>query len=223
MKKLLALLITTGALVVGTAGLASATQNPDPCPGQHSQVYTANNNNVSPQFVCTTGGAQGPAGPQGPAGAAGADGEDGTNGSDGETGPEGPTGADGAAGDVGPEGPAGPAGLDGTSVTASLNEETGCVDIFAGEQLVASICSGTNGVDGLNGTDGIDGVDGITKTIIITKDGEGNVVDIDRPGAKLPRDLARTGSDTTMALWGLAILTLLGGSSLLIVRRYARR
>lgn len=214
------------------------SEKDDPCPGQHSQVYTANNNKVSPHYVCGVPGAQGPAGPQGEQGPKGEQGEGGAQGPQGEPGEQGPkgdqgpAGQDGAAGIPGLPGAPGTPGKDGANGVDGLtpvfeafpNAETGCTTITVkfgeGESTnLAVVCNGEDGLRGLPGKDGADGKageegkDGVTKTVYIerTLDADGNVV-TEEPVESLPR----TGGDEAWPyLLGIGSLLAVGGTLLL--------
>lgn len=120
----------------------------DPCPDQHIQVYTANNNDASPQYVC------GPLkGEKGDKGDPGKDGADST--------------VPGPKGDVGPQGPAGEPGPAGESIVGpkgdpGVNGERGP----KGEPGVAISATGAPGKDGK---------DGVTKTIVVTQSPDGTM------------------------------------------------
>lgn len=139
-RSIAAALLAAPVLAVVAPSAAMATNKPDPCPGQHIQVYNENSNTKVAHYVCgplagkdgkdgkdgATGpkgdtgaqgatGATGPAGPAGPIGPQGPQGETGAAGSDGATGPAGPAGATGAVGPQGETGPSGPAGATGAA------------------------------------------------------------------------------------------------------------
>lgn len=219
-RKLIVTIAASIAAVPLMASPAAATNDhEDPCPGEHVQVYTANNNKVSPHFVCGTvviskgekgdDGEQGPKGDQGETGPQGPKGDDGSDGADSTVpGPQGPAGAPGADGLVGPAGPAGAVGEPGA----------------AGEP-------GIDGVDGVNGAPGVIGLTGPqgpagkdAQVEGCTYDDEGNLEGCVGEAVMLPKDpdiktLPKTGSDE--ALIALAALGLVGvgGAAVYATRR----
>lgn len=215
-----AALLTPTALI--GASSASATNKPDPCPGQHNQVYSENSNVKLPHFTC--GGGVGPAGPQGPAGKDGSDGKDSTvpgprgpAGEDGESivGPAGPKGDAGADSTVpGPIGETGPQGLPGLGIPG-LPGEPGVAGPQgpSGESIVGP--QGERGEKGdatsSTGARGPAGKDGVTKTVVV--EAGGSVTEVG--------SLPATGSDDT-ALWLGAIggaLLVSGGVAMFATRK----
>lgn len=224
----------TWAKDMGRTWAKPMTAKPDPCPGNHNQVYTANNNSVSPHYVC--GGGVGPAGPEGPQGPKGEAGEQGPQGEQGEPGPAGADGEDGTqgpAGEAGPQGLPGENGKDGVSPTLTFTSvtdaETGCVTLTPIVNEVAQdaliVCSGQDGADGApgavgpagpqgpageNGADGEDGARGPAgkagETRYFTQDTEtGEVSEVD--------SLPATGGDSSSWWVALAALGLVGAGA----------
>ena len=213
------------------------TEKEDPCPGNHNQVYTANNNKVSPHYVC--GGGVGPAGPQGPKGDEGPKGEQGEQGETGPAGPEGPAGPAGADGTNGTDGtpglPGAPGlpgrdGVDGLTpqIETTVDPDTGCtvLKITVGEQPTntVTLCNGADGVDGQDGVAGPRGPQGekgdagprgergVTESRYITVHDDGTTEEID--------PLPATGGDDDTWWIVLAALGLVGvGTAITVVAR----
>lgn len=154
MNRIAKISLVAGAIVLGTAGPASAHETPKPDFVQHvctqeghlvTLVFSGNDHDglnymtaIGNQYVDLNSTCSN-IGPKGDTGAAGADGKDGAQGEKGDTGEQGAPGADGKDGVD---------GKDGTSV--------------AGQD-------GAPGLDGVNGVDGKDGKDAADLSAAVTE------------------------------------------------------
>lgn len=162
-KFVAASLLAAPVLAVAAPGTAWATNKPDPCPGQHVQVYNKNSNTEVAHYVCgPITGATGATGATGPKGDTGATGPKGESGSAGAPGPVGNTGATGPSGDTGPAGPAGPMGPTGAAGTNGETGATGATGATGTGEAGPKGDTGAPGATGPAGPAGLAGADGAT-------------------------------------------------------------
>lgn len=169
-------------------------------------------------------GPEGPTGPQGPKGDKGEKGDKGDTGPAGPAGPQGPAGPAGPGGEgsVGPAGPAGPAGSNGTNgltptVLCFPNVGLGYTFNPNGQLPTGAFVLGEGAICPLNGAAGVAGPVGPAGPAGAAG-GESTTTTTTAPVAAPVGELPHTGSNTTLALIGAALLLM--GAAAFGVRRF---